>query len=265
MKAFLRDLDTYPFSIFTGVNTLFNGLMNQEKFKDLDFSHLKIAIGGGMAVQQAVAKKWYTMTGKSLLEGYGLTETSPVLSCNPLNGTERIGTIGMPFPSTEMKIVDDEGKDVPVGERGEIVARGPQVMNGYWQREQDTDEVFLEGGWFKTGDIGVMNEDGYFKIVDRKKDMILVSGFNVFPNEIEDVIAEHPKVLEVAALGVPDEKSTEAVKVFVVKKDQSLTAEELKAFCHENLTGYKIPKHYEFRDELPKSNVGKIIRRHLRE
>lgn len=265
MNAFIKDLKKYPFTVFTGVNTLFNGLMHQKKFSEIDFSHLKIAIGGGMAVQQAVAKEWKQKTGTSLLEGYGLTETSPVLSCNPLDGSDRIGTIGMPFPSTEMKIVDDDGKDLPLGEAGEIVARGPQVMKGYWEKDDETQRVFLPDGWFKTGDIGVMDEMGYFKIVDRKKDMILVSGFNVYPNEIEDVVAEHPKVLEVAAVGVPDEKSTECVKLFIVKKDPSLTEEEIKAFCHENLTGYKNPKHVEFRDELPKSNVGKIIRRHLRE
>lgn len=265
MKAFIKDLSKYPFTVFTGVNTLFNGLMNQEAFTKLNFSHLKIAIGGGMAVQQAVAKRWKQMTGSSLLEGYGLTETSPVLSCNPLDGSDRIGTIGMPFPSTEMKIVDEEGKDLPLGEAGEIVARGPQVMPGYWEKPEETQKVFLPDGWFRTGDVGVMNEDGYFKIVDRKKDMILVSGFNVYPNEVEDVVAEHPKVLEVAAVGVPDPKSTECVKLFVVKKDESLSEDELKEFCEKNLTGYKRPKHIEFREELPKSNVGKIIRRHLRE
>ncbi len=265
MNAFIKDLKKYPFTVFTGVNTLFNGLMNQKKFSEIDFSSLKISIGGGMAVQQAVAKAWKSKTGSSLLEGYGLTETSPVLSCNPLDGSDRIGTIGMPFPSTELKIVDDEGNELPVGEAGEIVARGPQVMPGYWQKEDETAKVFFHGGWFKTGDIGVMSQDGFFQIVDRKKDMILVSGFNVYPNEIEDVVAAHPKVLEVAAIGVPDEKSTECVKLFVVKKDLSLTEEELRHFCHEELTGYKNPKFIEFRDELPKSNVGKIIRRHLRE
>ncbi|MEQ8359274.1 MAG: AMP-binding protein [Cytophagales bacterium] len=265
MKAFIKDLKKYPFTVFTGVNTLFNGLLNQEKFKEINFDSLKIAIGGGMAVQSAVAKRWKEQTGCSLLEGYGLTETSPVLSCNPLDGSDKIGTIGMPFPSTEMKIVDEEGNDLPVGEAGEIVARGPQVMPGYWQKEEETKNTFLPEGWFKTGDIGMMHEDGYFQIVDRKKDMILVSGFNVYPNEIEDVVIEHPKVLEVAAVGVPDEKSTECVKLFVVKKDQSLSRQELIDFCHENLTGYKRPKHIEFRDELPKSNVGKIIRRHLRD
>jgi long-chain acyl-CoA synthetase len=265
MKAFIKDLKAYPFTVFTGVNTLFNGLMNQDDFTTISFKSLKIAIGGGMAVQKAVAKQWKELTGASLIEGYGLTETSPVLSCNPLDGSDRIGTIGMPFPSTEMKIVDDDGKDLPIGEAGEIVARGPQIMLGYWEKEEENKNTFLKDGWFKTGDIGIMNEDGYFQIVDRKKDMILVSGFNVYPNEIEDVVAEHPKVLEVAAVGVPDEKSTEAVKIFVVKKDQSLTEDELRKFCHENLTGYKNPKHIEFRDELPKSNVGKIIRRHLRD
>lgn len=265
LPGFIKELKKYPMTVFTGVNTLFNHLMHHPDFHDINFKSLKTAIGGGMAVQQAVAKEWKQKTGCTLLEGYGLTETAPVLSCNPLDGSDRIGTIGMPFPSTEMKVVDEEGKDLPIGEAGEIVARGPQVMPGYWEKEYETQNVFLPDGWFKTGDIGVMDEEGYFKIVDRKKDMILVSGFNVYPNEIEDVVVEHPKVLEVAAIGVPDEKSTEVVKIFVVKKDPSLTEAELRDFCHENLTGYKNPKHIEFRDELPKSNVGKIIRRHLRE
>lgn len=264
MPAFLKDLAKYPFSVITGVNTLYNGLLNQPTFKDIDFSHLKYAMGGGMAVQRAVAEKWKEVTGTPLAEGYGLSETSPVLCCNPLDGTERLGTIGLPFPSTEMKILDEEGKELPVGEPGEICARGPQVMNGYWLRPQETENVFFDD-WFRTGDIGVQDNEGFFKIVDRKKDMINVSGFNVYPNEIEDVVAGMDGVLEVAAIGVPDERSTEVVKLFVVKKDQSLSEEEIKAFCEENLTNYKRPKYIEFKEELPKSNVGKILRRHLRE
>jgi long-chain acyl-CoA synthetase len=264
MPAFIKELRKYPFTVITGVNTLFNGLLNQEDFKKLDFSHLKIAVGGGMAVQKVVAHKWKEVTGTSLAEGYGLTETSPVLTCNPIDGTERIGSIGVPLPNTEVTILDEEGNPVKEGEAGEICAKGPQIMPGYYQRPDETEKVFLNG-WFKTGDIGIMEPDGYFRIVDRKKDMILVSGFNVYPNEIEDVIAAHPKVLEVAAVGVPDEKSTEAVKVFVVKKDESLTEDELKTYCKENLTNYKVPKLVEFRTELPKTNVGKILRRLLKE
>jgi long-chain acyl-CoA synthetase len=264
MKAFCADMKKNPFSIITGVNTLFNGLLNQESFVSLDFSKLKGAIGGGMAVQKAVAEKWQQVTGGPLVEGYGLSETSPVLCCNPLDGTHRSGFIGLPVPSTEIILLDDDGKEVPVGHPGEICAKGPQVMSGYWNRPDETEKVFVNG-WFKTGDIGIIDKDGFVKIVDRKKEMILVSGFNVYPNEIEDTVASHPKVLEVGAIGVPDARSNEAVKVFVVKKDQSLTEEELIAFCRENLTGYKVPKHVEFVKELPKSNVGKILRRILKE
>ena len=218
-----------------------------------------------MAVQVAVNERWKAKTGCPIVEGFGLSETSPVLTMNPFNGTDRIGTIGMPAPSTYVAIMDDDGNEVAVGERGEICAKGPQVMRGYWGREADTAKMFHEGGWFRTGDIGVMDEDGFFKIVDRKKDMILVSGFNVYPNEVEDVVAMHPGVLEVAAIGVPDEKSTEAVKVLIVKKDPDLTPEEIRSYSKENMAGYKVPKHDEFRNELPKSNVGKIIRRMLKE
>lgn len=263
MKGFCKELQKHKFSIMTGVNTLFNGLLNSPGFKDLDFSHLKGAIGGGMAVQDAVAKRWKEVTGKPLLEGYGLSETSPVLCCNPLDGTHKSGTIGLPMPSTEVAIFDDNGNQLPQGETGEICARGPQVMSGYW--EQDNTGVFYPGRWFKTGDIGNMDADGFFKIVDRKKDMIKVSGFNVFPNEIENVVAGHPKVLEVAAIGVPDSKSGEVIKVFVVKRDPSLTENELLSYCRENLTSYKIPKHVAFKTELPKTNVGKILRRALKE
>ncbi len=263
IPGFVKELRKHKFTIITGVNTLFNGLLNNEHFKDLDFSHLKGAVGGGMAVQDAVAKKWQEVTGKPLVEGYGLSETSPVLCCNPLDGKHRSGTIGIPMPSTEVAIFDDDGKPLPTGEPGEICARGPQVMRGYW--EKDNTGVFFPGDWFRTGDIGFMNEDGYFKIVDRKKDMIKVSGFNVYPNEIENVIASHPKVLEVAAIGIPDEKSGEVIKAFIVKKDNTLTLEEIKHYCHENMTNYKVPRYFIFRKELPKTNVGKILRRALKE
>ena len=248
----------------TGVNTLFNGLLNQQEFKNVDFSKFKVAVGGGMAVQDAVAIKWKDVTKVPLAEGYGLTETSPLLCCNPIDDTERIGTIGLPAPSTDIKILDDMGKEVPVGESGEICAKGPQVMKGYWEKPEETDNVFING-YFKTGDIGFIDEDGFVKIVDRKKEMINVSGFNVFPNEIENVISAHEKVLEVGAIGISDPRSTEKVKVFIVKKDESLTEEEIISYCKENMTAYKVPKAVEFRKELPKSNVGKILRRILKE
>lgn len=266
MKAFVKELAKYPFSMISGVNTLFNGLLHAEGFKDLDFSHLKIALGGGMAVQRSVAEHWERVTKSRLLEGYGLTECSPVVTVNPTDIEHYNGTIGIPLPSTEVRIVDvDSGEELPQGEAGEIQVRGPQVMVGYLNRPDETEKVMREGNWFATGDIGVMDEQGFFKIVDRKKDMILVSGFNVYPNEIEDVIVDHPKVLEAAAIGVPHDSSGEAVKVFVVRKDQSLTEKELITFARENMTGYKVPKFVEFRDELPKSNVGKILRRELRD
>lgn len=265
MPAFIKELKKHPFTLMTGVNTLFNGLLNQPNIKEVDFSHLKGSIGGGMAVQRAVAEKWKELTGGPLVEGYGLSETSPVLSVNPLDGTERIGTIGIPTPSTDMKIMDEDGKEVAVGEPGEVCGKGPQVMSGYWNKPELNDTTFFNGEWFRTGDVGVQDEDGFFRIVDRIKDMINVSGFNVYPNEIEDVIAGMEKVLEVAVIGVPDEKSTEVVKAFVVKKDESLTEQEVIDYCKENLTAYKCPKAVSFEKELPKSNVGKIIRRHLRE
>ncbi|MEM1135009.1 MAG: AMP-binding protein [Bacteroidota bacterium] len=264
MKSFLKDLKKYPFTVMTGVNTLFNGLLNQPEFKDIDFSSFKLAVGGGMAVQRAVAEKWQAVTGVSLAEGYGLSETSPVLTCNPVDGTEKLGTVGLPVPNTEVAIMDESGNKLPVGERGEICARGPQVMKGYWQRDEETKKVFF-GEWFRTGDIGIESEDGFFRIVDRMKDMILVSGFNVYPNEVEDEIAKMEGVLEVAVIGIPDEKSNEAVKAFIVKKETTLTVEEVRAYCKTCLTGYKVPKHVEFIDELPKSNVGKILRRPLKE
>lgn len=263
MKGFVKELRKHKFTLITGVNTLFNGLLNNPDFAKLDFSRLKGAVGGGMAVQDSVAIRWEEVTGKPLVEGYGLSETSPVLCCNPLDGTHKRGTIGLPMPSTEVAIFDDEGRQLPQGETGEICARGPQVMSGYWQ--QDNEGVFWPGGWFRTGDIGTMDEQGFFRIVDRKKDMIKVSGFNVFPNEIENVVAAHKKVLEVAAIGVPHEKSGEAIKIFVIKRDPSLTEAELRAYCEENLTKYKVPRYIEFRETLPKSNVGKILRRALKE
>ncbi|WP_297334837.1 AMP-binding protein [Algoriphagus sp.] len=264
MNSFIKELAKHRFTVFTGVNTLFNGLLNQEKFLQLDFSGLKIAVGGGMAVQKATAEKWKKVTGVPLAEGYGLTETSPVATCNPIDGTERIGTIGVPLPNTELMIADDLGNPLALGERGEILIKGPQVMKGYWRRPEDTGAVMF-GEWFKSGDIGVMDQDGFVKIVDRKKEMILVSGFNVYPNEVEDVISSCPGVLEVGVIGMPDPKSTEKVVAYVVKKDNSVTADQIISHCHESLTNYKIPKEVYFTDELPKSNVGKILRRKIKE
>lgn len=251
--------------LMTGVNTLFNALLNNKEFTKLDFRHLRVAVGGGMAVQRAVAERWQQVTGSPLGEGYGLTESSPVASMNPLSEKLRIGSIGLPFPNTIMRIWnEEEGRVATTEERGEVQIKGPQVMKGYYNQPEATAQA-IKDGWLCTGDIGMMSEDGFFKIVDRKKDMILVSGFNVYPNEVEDVIAAHPKVLECAAIGIPSEKSGETVKIFVVKKDKSLKETELIDYARENLTGYKVPKAVEFRDDLPKSNVGKIIRRHLRE
>lgn len=264
IPGFVKELQKWKFTAFTGVNTLFNGLLNNEEFKKLDFSHLKVALGGGMAVQKAVAERWMQVTGKPLIEAYGLTETSPAACINPMTLKEYNGFIGVPIPSTEVEIKDDNGRSVPLGEIGEICIRGPQVMAGYYNRPDETAKVMTNDGFFKTGDLGFMNEQGFCKIVDRKKDMILVSGFNVYPNELEDVIVQHAKVLEAAAIGIPDEKSGEAVKIFVVKKDESLTTDELMKFCRENLTSYKVPRSIEFRTELPKSNVGKILRKDLR-
>ena len=250
----------------TGVNTLFNGLLNHDPFRKLDFRHLRAVVGGGMAVQRPVAERWQKVTGVPLSEGYGLTESSPCASMNPLDGTERIGTIGIPMSSTDMRIWhEEEDRLGKPEERGEIHIKGPQVMKGYLNRPEATAEVITADGWLKTGDIGIMSEDGFFRIVDRKKDMILVSGFNVFPNEVEEVMAGHDKILECAAVGIPSEKSGEVVKLFVVKKDKSLTEDEVIAYARENMTGYKVPKAVEFREELPKSNVGKILRRMLRE
>ena len=265
MPGFIKELKSIPFTAFTGVNTLFNGMLHTPGFDEIDFSHLHLTLGGGMAVQRAVADKWKQVTGCTLAEAYGLTETSPAVCINPPSLGAFNGSIGLPVPSTDVCIKDDSGNMLPVGEVGELCVKGPQVMRGYWQRPEDTAQSIDAGGWLHTGDMARMDEQGYFYIVDRKKDMILVSGFNVYPNEIEDVIAMMPGVLEVAAIGVPDEKSGEAVKVFVVKKDPALTADQIKAFCRENMTGYKQPRLIEFRDDLPKSNVGKILRKELRD
>ncbi|GAB2503209.1 long-chain fatty acid--CoA ligase [Arenimonas alkanexedens] len=265
MKGFVGELKKIPFTAITGVNTLFNGLLNTPGFDQVNFSHMHLSLGGGMAVQRAVAERWKKVTGITLIEAYGLTETSPAACMNPMDLEDYNGAIGLPIPSTDACVKDDGGKHLPVGEVGELCIRGPQVMAGYWQRPEETAKVIDAEGWLHTGDMAKMDERGFFFIVDRKKDMILVSGFNVYPNEIEDVIALMPAVLEVAAVGVPDDKSGEAVKVVIVKKDSSLTADQVRAFCKENLTGYKQPRLVEFRSELPKSNVGKILRRELRD
>ena len=264
MPAFCKEMSKHRFTVFLGVNTLFNGLLNNEAFQKLDFSGLKVSVGGGMAVQKAVAERWERVTGCPLAEGYGLTETSPVVSCNPIDGTHRLGTIGLPVPNTEVKVVDNEGNDLPEGEKGELCVRGPQVMKRYWNRPEETQNVFLED-WFKTGDIAIIDQDGFVKIVDRKKEMILVSGFNVYPNEVENVIGSHGKVLEVGVIGMPDPNSTERVVAYVVPKDKSVTSAEIIAHAKQQLTNYKVPKEVYFVDELPKSNVGKILRRIVKE
>jgi long-chain acyl-CoA synthetase len=265
LPAVLKELSKHRFHSFPAVNTLFNGLANHPDFGSVDWSHLKVSVGGGTAVQGAVAKLWLDKTGCPICEGYGLSETSPSASCNPVTNTEFTGTIGLPLPNTWMKVLDDDGNEVPMGQPGEIAIKGPQVMAGYWQRPDETAKVMTPDGYFKTGDVGVMDERGYFKIVDRKKDMVLVSGFNVYPNEVEEVVAEMPGVMECAVVGVPDEKSGEAVKLVIVKKDASLTEDAVRAFCKANLTGYKQPKVIEFRTDLPKTPVGKILRRELRD
>ncbi|MBK5104866.1 MAG: long-chain-fatty-acid--CoA ligase [Burkholderiales bacterium] len=265
IAGFVKELAKHKYTTITGVNTLFNGLMHHPDFEKLDFSALRISNGGGMAVQKAVAEKWKKITGVTLTEGYGLTETSPVATTNPPDLKEFNGSIGLPVSSTEISIRDDAGKELPLGEPGEICIRGPQVMAGYWQRPEETAKVMTADGFFRSGDVGIMDEKGHTRIVDRKKDMILVSGFNVYPNEIEGVVMMLPGVVECAAVGVPDEHSTEAVKLFVVRKDPDLSEKELRAHCHQNLTGYKCPKYVEFRTELPKTNVGKILRRALRD
>jgi len=265
IPAFIKELGKHPYNVITGVNTLFNAFLNNPDFHKLDFSRVRLCVGGGMAVQKAVADRWKQVTGKVLLEGYGLTETSPCATMNPLDLKEYSGSIGLPMPSTEVVLRDDNGKDVALGQPGEICIRGPQVMKGYWQRPDETAKVLSADGFLMTGDVGIMDEKGFVRIVDRKKDMILVSGFNVYPNEIEQVVAMHPGVLEVAAIGVPDEHSGEVPKLFVVKKDPQLTEQDVLEHCKKELTGYKRPRYVEFRTELPKTNVGKILRRALRE
>jgi long-chain acyl-CoA synthetase len=260
--AFVKELSNHRFSYFTGVNTMFAALLNSPGFAALDFSGLRLTVGGGMAVQEAVARQWQKVTGNPIIQAYGLTETSPAATINPLNSTEFSGSIGLPIPSTAVRICDDDGNDVDLGE---ICIRGPQVMEGYWQNQEETDKVMLPGGWFRTGDVGRMDDDGFVYIEDRKKDMILVSGFNVYPNEIEGLVVKMDGVLEAAAVGVPDEKSGEAVKLFIVRKDPAVSADDVLGYCKDNLTRYKMPREIEFRDELPKTNVGKILRRALRE
>ena len=265
MKGFVKELSKVKFSVITGVNTLFNGLLNTDGFSELDFSHLKVTLGGGMAVQESVAEEWHQVTGCVLAEAYGLTEASPAVTINPVNLEKYNGTIGLPIPNTEISIQDDDGNHLGIEEAGELCVRGPQVMKGYWNRPEETKAVLSEDGWLRTGDIATVDERGFVRIVDRKKDMILVSGFNVYPNEIENVVASHAGVLEVAAVGVKDEESGEVVKLFIVKKDPSLTEEDVLEHCKDRLTRYKWPKHIEFREELPKTNVGKILRRALRD
>ncbi|PFH09233.1 long-chain acyl-CoA synthetase [Collimonas sp. PA-H2] len=265
IAGLIKEMSKYQINTFPAVNTLYNALLHHPDFAKLDFSGYRVCVGGGMAVQKAVADKWKEVTGCPIIEGYGLSETSPIACANPCDITEYSGTIGLPLPSTEIAILDDDGQPVPLGQPGEIAIRGPQVMRGYWNRDDETAKVMTADGFFKSGDIGVMDERGYTKIVDRKKDMILVSGFNVYPNEVEGVVVQHPGVLECACVGVPDEHAGEVVKIFVVRKDPSLTAEQLMAYCREQLTGYKRPKYIEFRTDLPKTNVGKILRRELRD
>jgi long-chain acyl-CoA synthetase len=265
IPGFVKELAKHRYSMISGVNTLFNALLNHPDFAKLDFSSLRLAVGGGMAVQKAVAERWKQVTGSPIIEGYGLTETAPSATANPLNVTEFTGAIGVPMPSTEVVLRDDDNRDLPLGQAGEICIRGPQVMAGYWQRPEETAEVLGKDGFLHTGDIGVMDEKGFIRVVDRKKDMIVVSGFKVFPNEIEQVVNMLPGVLECAVIGVPDEHSGEVPKVFVVKKDPQLTEQDVLEHCRKELTGYKRPKYVEFRAELPKTNVGKILRRALRD
>jgi long-chain acyl-CoA synthetase len=261
----VTEMEKHRFTGITGVNTLFNALLNNDAFRALDFSTLQMTLGGGMAVQQSVAERWRELTGKPLIEAYGLTETSPGVTINPMNLPEYNGSIGLPLPSTDVIFRDEEGHEAALGQRGELCVKGPQVMTGYWHRPDETAHVIDSNGWLQTGDIGVMDDKGFVRIVDRKKDMILVSGFNVYPNEVEGIVAMHSGVLECAAIGIPDTRSGEAVKLFVVRKDPALTAEDVIRHCRDNLTGYKCPRDVEFRTELPKSNVGKILRRQLRD
>lgn len=265
IKSLIKEFNNNKISVFTGLNTLYNAIMNHPDFKSADVSALKLPVAGGMALQKAVAERWAQITKTKIVEGYGLTETSPVAIANPMDGRARVGYIGLPVPSTEIRIVGESGEIMPIGERGEIQIKGPQVMKGYYNKLDETKNVMTDDGWFCSGDIGIMEPDGFFKIVDRMKDMILVSGFNVYPNEVEDELVKHPKILEAAAIGIPSEKSGEVVKVFVVKKDKSLTSDEVVEYCRTVMTGYKVPKEVEFREDLPKSNVGKILRRELRD
>lgn len=265
IDGFVKELQKWQFTAFLGLNTLFVALMSHPEFKKINFSSLKGTNSGGTALVSAVAERWKSMTGVTVTEGYGLTETSPVVCANPHGDRSRLGTVGLPVPGTTVKVINDDGDELPLGERGELCVKGPQVMKGYWQRPEATTEVLDDEGWLKTGDIAVIDPDGFVRIVDRKKDLIIVSGFNVYPNEIEDVVMAHPKVAACAAIGVPDERSGEAVKLFVVRNDDSLTNEELQAYCKENFTGYKVPRHVVFRDSLPMTPVGKILRRELRD
>lgn len=265
IPAFIKELKKWQFSSIVGLNTLFVALMDHPEFDDIDFSKLKSTNSGGTALVKATAERWKARTNCTVGEGYGLTECSPVVSASPGDGLARLGSVGLAVPGTALKVIDEEGNELPIGERGELCVKGPQVMKGYWNRPEATAESITEDGWFKTGDVAIIDEDGFVSIVDRIKDLIIVSGFNVYPNEIEDVVAAHPKVANAAAIGVPDEKSGEAVKLFVIPSDKSLTVDELKAYCRENFTGYKVPKHFELRDELPMTPVGKILRRELRD
>jgi long-chain acyl-CoA synthetase len=264
IKSVIKEFKNHKITVMTGVNSLFNALLHEKDFLALDFSHLKVAVGGAMAVQRSVNDQWREVTGRNLVEGYGMTESSPVVSVNPLDGTARIGTVGMPVPSTDVRIADEHDHEMPIGQQGEIQVKGPQVMLGYFNKPEETAKT-IRNGWLCTGDIGIIDEDGYLRVVDRIKDMIIVSGFKVFPNELEDVITAHPKVKECAAIGIPSEKSGECVKLFIVKKESNLTKDEVLDYCRENLTSYKIPKEIEFRESLPKTNVGKILRRELRD
>jgi long-chain acyl-CoA synthetase len=263
LGSVIKEFKRHKIALMTGVNSLYNALLHEKKFTALDFSSLRVSVGGAMAIQRAVNDKWKELTGKNLIEGYGMTEASPVVSVNPIDGSGKMGSVGMPVPSTEVRIVDDAGNVLPIGQEGEIQVKGPQVMLGYYNKPEETANT-IRNGWLCTGDIGMLDEDGYLRIVDRKKDMIIVSGFKVFPNEVEDVVQANPKVKECAAVGIPNEKSGEVVKLFIVKKDKSLSKNEILEYCRENLTGYKIPKEVEFRDSLPKTNVGKILRRELK-